>query len=99
MRRGVIKQNPGKGRIALTITAAAIILAVIGIAADSFALPQHFQSLRVGFNDFSPYISVTGEGGPAGLAVDVIKEAARRSGQSLTWLMADDPEAALRQGK
>ncbi len=74
-------------------------MAVIGIFVDTFPLRRHSEPLRVGFNEFSPYISVKADGRPGGLAVDVINEAARRSGQSLVWRQVDDGETALGDGR
>jgi diguanylate cyclase (GGDEF)-like protein/PAS domain S-box-containing protein len=88
----------GKKR-AFGVAAAAIGLAVVWLAMGGFFFEQHEKPLRAGYNEFSPYITVTSDGQPAGLAVDVIREAAERSGQGLVWVRVDDGEKALSDGR
>jgi len=90
--------NRVRARRAFAAACTVILLAIIGIVVDTFPLRLHSKPLRVGFNEFSPYISVTGQGKPAGLAVDVIREAAHRSGQKLLWIRVNNGETALRNG-
>jgi diguanylate cyclase (GGDEF)-like protein/PAS domain S-box-containing protein len=88
-----------RARRTFTIAVAGIALAIAAITVDTLVIQRHSRTLRVGFNEFSPYISVTGDGKPAGLAVDVLKEAARRGGQNLSWRQVEDGESALRDGR
>ena len=85
-------------RRACAVAAALLAIGLVVIAAIAFRQHGHGEPLRVGFNEFRPYAYITPDGKPAGLAVDVVKEAARRSGQTLVWLPVDDGEKALRNG-
>ena len=87
------------GRRLFAVTVAIILLAVMGIVVDIFPLQSHSKPLRVGFSEFRPYISVSSDGRPTGLEIDIIKEAANRSGQELIWRAATDGDRALRDGE
>jgi signal transduction histidine kinase/CheY-like chemotaxis protein len=55
---------------------------------------------RIGYHDSPPYQIVRPDGGPDGLAVDFVKEAARRAGIHLQWVrVTEDQDSALRNGK
>ena len=84
---------------AFAVAVATILLAIVGIAVDTFALHRHAKALRVGFKELSPYIYRGPDGRPVGLAVDLMNEAARRSGQTLIWLPVEDGEESLSSGK
>ncbi len=78
------------------LIATAVILA---IAAVFFSRGETGGILRVGYAEFAPYVSVDEHGGPAGLAVQVVQEAAARSGIRLEWVATEDAEGALRTGQ
>jgi len=86
-------------RRAFAVYVSVIALVIAFIALDTLVLEQHCRPLRVGFNEVSPYIAIGGAGEPAGLAVDVIKEASKRSGQPIKWVRTDSGEADLEQGR
>jgi hypothetical protein len=46
------------------------------------------RTLRIGFADSAPYYTVSPDGSPQGLAVDLIREAARRQKIALQWIDA-----------
>ncbi|HEY3837520.1 MAG TPA: diguanylate cyclase [Bryobacteraceae bacterium] len=73
-----------------------VAIAITGFLA--FRSRLDVKPLIVGFTEFSPYVWVTNDGKPAGLAVDVVNDAARRSGQRLVWKQVEDGESALREG-
>ena len=56
-------------------------------------------TLRAGYAEFSPYVSIDEHGGPTGLAVQLVREAAKQSGVRLEWVAVDDAEKALRTGQ
>lgn len=43
-------------------------------------------TLRVGFNDFPPYVQIDAGGGPEGFAVDMVTRAAKLAGVRLIWV-------------
>ncbi len=55
--------------------------------------------LRVGYVEFSPYVTIDDLGHPTGLAVQLVQEAAARSGVQLQWVAVDEAESALRSGQ
>jgi signal transduction histidine kinase/CheY-like chemotaxis protein len=58
------------------------------------------RTYRVGFENGPPFHFADAQGRPAGLAVDVVNEAARRAGVRITWVpVADSAEAGLRSGR
>jgi ABC-type amino acid transport substrate-binding protein len=61
--------------------------------------PAAPQTLRVAYDEFYPYVGLDGAGGPTGLAVQVVREAAARAGIPLVWVRVTDAEAALRSGQ
>jgi len=87
------------GRRLFAVTVVVILLAVMGIVVDIFPLQSHSKPLRVGFSELRPYISVSSDGRPTGLEIDIIKEAANRSGQELIWRAVTDGDKALRDGE
>src|SRR5690242_2218625 len=56
-------------------------------------------TLRAGYAEFHPYVGADEQGKPAGLAVEVLNLAARKSGVRLQWVRTDDAEGALRRGQ
>ena len=61
---------------------------VAGIALVYFAIrtpPAPRRTLRIGFEHVPP-VQIRTDSGPAGIAVETINEAARRSGMSLQWV-------------
>jgi hypothetical protein len=46
------------------------------------------RTLRIGFADSAPYYMISPDGSPKGLAVDLIREAARRQRIALQWIDA-----------
>ena len=70
---------------------AVLAAAVLGIAAWAWFArgPAWEGPLRTGFRDSPPFYFVSADGHPAGLAVDVLASAARRSGVTLSWVKLD----------
>ncbi len=56
-------------------------------------------SLRVGYNDFPPYVFADEHGAPAGMAVEVVQSAAALKHIRLEWVPVEDAEKALRSGQ
>ncbi|MBL8234143.1 MAG: response regulator [Bryobacterales bacterium] len=55
---------------------------------------------RVGYSAFPPYVILQNNGSPAGFSVEILKEAARRSGISLYWTRYQGaPDLALGKGE
>jgi PAS domain S-box-containing protein len=88
-----------RGRRAFTFAVIALAVTLIGMAAETIVLHPHRSPLRVGADEFSPYITIGPDGRPAGLAVDVLEEAARRSGQAIEWVTVDAGEQSLDDGR
>ena len=58
------------------------------------------RTFRIGFEQSPPDQFVDSHGGPAGPAVEVVREAARRTGIKLDWVYSPEgPEAAMQSGK
>uniref|UniRef100_Q027R6 Sensory/regulatory protein RpfC n=1 Tax=Solibacter usitatus (strain Ellin6076) TaxID=234267 RepID=Q027R6_SOLUE len=70
-----------------------------GICVASLNKPSTAMLLRVGYSDFFPYVARDELGRPIGLAVELVQEAAARSGVELRWIAIDDAEQALRTGQ
>ena len=79
---------------------AAAIAAALALAVCLFALTRRPPSvtLRAGFAEFLPYVGMDENGNPAGLAVQVVRQAAQRAGIRLQWVEVEDGEKALREG-
>jgi diguanylate cyclase (GGDEF)-like protein len=75
----------GVGRVTAMKVALALIVAgsVFGAA---FWLRADKTVLRVGYNHFPPYVLANANGAPTGMAVQMIKEAAKRANISLRWV-------------
>jgi PAS domain S-box-containing protein len=90
----VFFERTRRGWLAGLVALAALLLAVCaGGGADPPGL------LRVGYAEFRPYSMKDDRGGPAGLAVEVVRQAAQRAGVRLEWVYEQDAEQALRQGR
>jgi diguanylate cyclase (GGDEF)-like protein/PAS domain S-box-containing protein len=87
------------GRRAFALVAGIIAISVVVMAVDTLVLERHLAVLRVGFSEFRPYISVGVGGVPTGLAVDLIRAAAVRSGQQLKWVPVRDAKEAFAAGQ
>src|SRR5712692_5035720 len=61
--------------------------------------PSPPGTLRAGYAEFTPYISLDERGQPTGLAVQIIQRAAARIGAKLQWIHVDDAEKALRENR
>jgi two-component system sensor histidine kinase/response regulator len=74
--------------------------AAIALLVCRFAITrgEPAATLRAGYGDFVPYISIDDRGKPAGLAVQVVQEAANRTGIRVQWIKVEDAEKALREG-
>jgi PAS domain S-box-containing protein len=60
---------------------------------------QHYRPVRVGIDQAPPYQTISLDGKPQGVSVDMIGEAARRLGIQVTWVATKlQPGAALSQG-
>ena len=75
----------------------ALLLALVGLWAIFSREPQANRRVyRIGWQEAPPY-QVAGNGEPTGLAVDLVREAARRRGIQLRWVRwANSSESALR---
>jgi PAS domain S-box-containing protein len=81
-------------RYALVTTVIALVL-----CAAVFSHGESGGRLRVGYNEFPPFVFVDERGDPSGLAVQTIQRAAALSGVRLTWVLVADAENALRSGQ
>jgi diguanylate cyclase (GGDEF)-like protein/PAS domain S-box-containing protein len=82
--------------ISLVLAAAALII----MALLWWAHLDRTGELRVGAAEFAPYVMLAPDGKVSGLAVDVLNEAARRSGIKLNYVRVDDDiDLALASGK
>jgi two-component system sensor histidine kinase/response regulator len=70
-----------------------------GICVTAFNSPAAAHPLRVGYVEFSPYVTIDEFGHPTGLAVQLVQEAAARSGVQLQWVAVGEAESALRSGQ
>ena len=79
---------------------AAAVCAALALVVCRSALTrgEPAATLRAGYGEFVPYISTDDRGNPAGLAVQVVQEAARRTGIRVEWVKVEDAEKALRGG-
>jgi PAS domain S-box-containing protein len=79
---------------------AAVVAAALALAVCLYALTRREPAarLRAGFSEFLPYVGKDESGSPAGLAVQVVQEAAKRTGIRLEWVEVEDAEKALREG-
>jgi signal transduction histidine kinase/ActR/RegA family two-component response regulator len=58
------------------------------------------RTFRIGFEQSPPDQIVDSRGGPAGPAIEVVREAARRTGIELEWVYSPEgPESALQSGR
>jgi signal transduction histidine kinase len=82
-----------------TLCLVLVVAAVLGwMAARQSKLSQ--KTYRIGFDNQAPQHFLTSDGKPAGLAIDLIGEAARRSAIRLQWqLEPESAEAALKSKK
>jgi signal transduction histidine kinase/ActR/RegA family two-component response regulator len=75
---------------------------LVGLVTGGSALLRyrmHEQTYRIGFEDDPPFHFRDAQGLPTGLAIDVVKEAARRKGIRLQWVYErQSSEMALRSG-
>ncbi len=99
MPHGPSNPIPLPRRLTLKFAAAAILLSILGLTLNTSWPQRDKKPLRAGFNEFNPFLSATAAGKPAGLAVDVLNEAAKRSGQTLEWVRVNDAESGLASGK
>ena len=53
----------------------------------------------MGYSEFYPYVTTDESGNPAGLAVQIVQQAAARTGVTLQWIHVEDAEQALRSGQ
>jgi signal transduction histidine kinase len=64
-------------------------LCVVGcaFAIAGLLLPEKRQTYRMGYANFPPFMIQKADGSPGGFAVDVVREAARRRGIALEWVL------------
>ncbi len=88
-------------RIALGAVLGAIFtLAAVWIYRTYIAARYQGRVIRVGINVNPPYQVLLPDGSVSGLTVDVLKEASRRQGISLQWVLIDGlPEDAFQSGR
>ncbi len=80
--------------------AAVAVSAAFALGVCRFALTrgEPAVTLRAGYAEFFPYIGIDDRGNPAGLAVQVVQEAAKRTGIRVEWVKVEDAEKALSAG-
>jgi diguanylate cyclase (GGDEF)-like protein/PAS domain S-box-containing protein len=84
---------------AKTVALAAMVLLVVLAVFASGKWKDRGKVLRVGFSQFAPYVIVNEAGQPEGLAVEMVKRAARVSGVPIRWvLLTGEIDAALTKG-
>jgi two-component system sensor histidine kinase/response regulator len=83
---------PKNGAIGTACLATAVCLLTVACSTNT-------PTLRVGYSEFYPYVTVDQAGIPAGLAVQIVQLAAARTGVRLQWIRVDDAEQALRSGQ
>ncbi len=100
--RRVINMKPIRMTRAGGVLASGLLLAAVGIA---FFMWRHARSLdplrvyTVGWAALPPLEVAGSDGDPTGLAVEIVREAARRRGIRLRWVFQEvDPDTALRNG-
>jgi PAS domain S-box-containing protein len=78
----------------------AAAIATVGLAVCLFVFrrSEPAATLRAGYAEFMPYVGMEGNGNPTGLAVQVVQQAAQRTGIRVVWVQVDDAEKALREG-
>jgi hypothetical protein len=79
---------------------AVAVAAALALAVCLFALTRRepAATLRTGYAEFLPYVGIDESGNPAGLAVQVVQQAAKRTGIRVQWVEVEDAEKALREG-
>jgi diguanylate cyclase (GGDEF)-like protein len=100
---GGLPMNTGH-RIPRLKTKALCGLTIIAIAAGTLIVVKTSRAgtvvLRAGYNSYFPFVVPGPDGRPAGLAVDVVTEAARRAYIRLQWVPSgDDVDEMLRKGE
>lgn len=90
-------------RVSLAAKAIAIA-AIVLLACLGLLVPVRWKErgkvLRVGYSQFAPYVIVNEAGQPDGLAVEMVRRAARASGVSIRWvLVPGEIDAALKNGE
>ena len=83
--------------LAVAVTGAAVLALAVWLSA--LARRQPVVTLRAGYGEFPPYVSADENRNPAGLAVQVVEQAAIRTGVTLRWVRVEDGEIALREGR
>ncbi len=71
--------------------ALAVALSVVLVRQSNNHVNQHAKVYRVGYGNDTPYHFVNADGKPAGLAVDIVREAARRRGIALEFRTSPTP--------
>src|ERR1041385_4002031 len=87
-----------KSRRAVWGAAIAISLVIAGFwAVNQISRRVDDRIYRIGWQDVPPFQGKAADGSPAGLAVDLVRDAARRRGIRLQWVWyPGSAEAALR---
>ena len=90
-------------RVSLAAKAIAIA-AIVLLACLGLLVPVRWKErgkvLRVGYSQFAPYVIVNEAGQPDGLAVEMVRRAARVSGVPIRWvLVPGEIDAALKNGE
>lgn len=92
----LFRASPAAKAIAI---AAMVLLACIAVLASG-RWKERGKVLRVGYSQFAPYVIVNETGQPEGLAVEMVRRAARVSGVPIRWVLVNgEIDAALRQGQ
>ncbi len=77
----------------------AIVAAITILICAALNRSEAGGTLRVGYNDFPPYVFTDEHGSPSGMAVEVVRGAAALNHIRLEWVPVDDAEKALRSGQ
>ncbi len=76
-----------------------LVLAVCSVALSYLRVAGHPAELRVGYHDFAPFTQVDATGQPVGMAVEIVKLAAARSGVPIRWIhTGTEVDVSLRKG-
>lgn len=93
-----LNQRIAQFRTALPLVVGFIICSIFGGCSRSAA--NHSDRVyRIGYSEDYPWDFAGADGQPAGLSVDLVREAARRRGIRLAWTYGQDAIAAITNGR
>jgi PAS domain S-box-containing protein len=83
----------------MAVAAGLAIASAVAVFLFALGMRPPAVTLRAGYAEFLPYVGVDENGRPAGLAVQVVQQAAQRAGIRLQWVEVADAEQALHDGR